>query len=174
MHRTNNERTTSTNNLVQQNVLSQADLHDRCAVADVCERSWALVYAHSAEGVAWAGSKKKLMDDVIAGKDVKVSFLGTDDSVLSLVASVVCVGGRVCVCVCGVWGCACLHACVCVCVRARARVCLCVCVCVCVCVRARARSPVSMSVSVRERERECGAWCVWVCARARACVHAFA
>ena len=91
MHRTNNERTTSTNNLVQQNVLSQADLHDRCAVADVCERSWALVYAHSAEGVAWAGSKKKLMDDVIAGKDVKVSFLGTDDSVLSLVASVVCV-----------------------------------------------------------------------------------
>ena len=54
----------------------------------MCERSWTLVYAHSAEGVAWAGSKRKLMDDVIAGKEVKVSFPATDDRLFSLVATV--------------------------------------------------------------------------------------
>ncbi|XP_070181076.1 uncharacterized protein [Littorina saxatilis] len=44
-------------------------------IRNVCERQWTLVYANSAEGDAWAGSKKKLMDDVVSGKKIKVTLL---------------------------------------------------------------------------------------------------
>ncbi|XP_076442706.1 uncharacterized protein LOC143281385 [Babylonia areolata] len=49
-------------------------------VRSVCERPWTLVYANTAEGMAWAGHKDTLMDHVLAGKDVKVAIAGVTES----------------------------------------------------------------------------------------------
>ncbi|XP_076464505.1 uncharacterized protein LOC143296452 [Babylonia areolata] len=54
--------------------------HAEMDIRNVCDRPWVLVFAHSADGEAWAGSKQHLMRDVIAGKEVKVTLLDTAET----------------------------------------------------------------------------------------------
>ncbi|XP_025105961.1 uncharacterized protein LOC112571284 [Pomacea canaliculata] len=65
-------------------------------IKNVCERPWKMVYAHSEEGTALFGRKDQLVDDVIAGKEVKVTLIQTDETYSMRVDNVNKQGSELC------------------------------------------------------------------------------